>query len=122
MLIGEFSKKVGVSADTLRFYEKKGFFSKGRTSNGYRDYTEKDVEQAKMIAKGKSMGFTLSEILTFTREMEKGSKRSSFLPNLRSRIEKIDEQIASLKAIRKVILEKIEFCDKNEGCGTQKKK
>ena len=114
MLIGEFSKKVGVSADTLRFYEKKGFFSKGRTANGYRNYTDKDVEQVKMIAKGKSMGFTLSEILTFSKEMEKGSKRSTFLPDLRLRIEKIDEQIASLKAIKKVILEKIEFCDKKK--------
>lgn len=64
MRIKEFCEKTGLSRDTVRFYEKRGLLHpavKGLT-NHYRDYKEEDLEVARMVKMGQSMGFTLSEI------------------------------------------------------------
>ena len=44
MKINEVEQLVGVTKRNIRFYEKEGLLSPGRTDNGYRDYGEEDVE------------------------------------------------------------------------------
>lgn len=64
MRIKEFCEKTGLSRDTVRFYEKRGLLHpkvKG-LSNQYRDYTEDELEVARMVKMGQAMGFTLSEM------------------------------------------------------------
>ena len=110
-LIGEFAKKTGMSADTIRFYEKRGFFSKGRQDNGYRVYNEKDLELAQLITFGKSMGFSLKDILLFSKEMSSNSiNHSKIQQKLQDKIDHIDSQIDSLKKAKKLIRQKIALC------------
>lgn len=52
----------GISADTLRYYEKKGFVSPKRHGNGYRYYDKADIAILKNIIVMKYAHFTLSEI------------------------------------------------------------
>ncbi|MFJ7058283.1 MerR family transcriptional regulator [Streptomyces microflavus] len=40
MLIGELSRRTGVSARSLRYYEAQGLLEAGRGANGYRAYDE----------------------------------------------------------------------------------
>ncbi|MGI5348174.1 MerR family transcriptional regulator [Streptomyces sp. CA-250714] len=40
MLIGELSRRTGVSSRMLRYYEAQGLLAAGRGPNGYRDYGE----------------------------------------------------------------------------------
>lgn len=111
MLIGEFAKRVGVSTDTIRFYEKVGFFSRNRGENGYRIYGEKDVEVAELIASGKSMGFSLRDILAFSDEMTAGVlDHARAQSSLQARIELIDARISSLKKVKKLIRKQIDYC------------
>jgi DNA-binding transcriptional MerR regulator len=49
MRIGELSRRSGVSARSLRYYEMHGLLSADRESNGYREYDESAVERAKTI-------------------------------------------------------------------------
>ena len=63
MKIAEFEQKVGLSRDTLRYYEKKGLLSPPkRGENGYRYYGEEQLHELAFIIKGKAIGFTLREI------------------------------------------------------------
>lgn len=115
MLIGEFAKRIGVKPDTVRFYEKVGFFSQEREGNGYRVYTEHDTETAELIATGKAMGFSLREIHVFVEEMKRGPlNHSGVQKSLKEKIALIDSRIASLEQARKLVEEQIEYCREAE--------
>ncbi|MGO2010812.1 MAG: Zn(2+)-responsive transcriptional regulator [Pseudoalteromonas sp.] len=61
--IGEFANQLGISTDTLRYYEKQGLLMiTARTQAGYRDYSKADIIQMKFIVRAKNVGFSLSEI------------------------------------------------------------
>ena len=61
--IGELAKLMGVSQDTLRFYEKHGLLAPSlRSQAGYRLYSQADVERVGFILSAKRVGFTLNEI------------------------------------------------------------
>jgi DNA-binding transcriptional MerR regulator len=50
MRIGELAKQVGVSTDTVRFYERSGWLPPAsRRDNDYREYGEQDVEHLRLL-------------------------------------------------------------------------
>ncbi|MFE7216749.1 MerR family transcriptional regulator [Streptomyces sp. NPDC057611] len=49
MKIGELSRRTGVSARLLRYYEHQGLLHPRRLPNGYRDYPESSVERVGQI-------------------------------------------------------------------------
>ena len=63
MQIGQMAKKLGVKADTLRFYEKNGLLQPStRSETGYRYYSDSDFQRAMFILRCKRVGFTLADI------------------------------------------------------------
>jgi DNA-binding transcriptional MerR regulator len=57
MHIGELSRRSGVSARSLRYYEQHGLIAADRGANGYRDYGEATVARAATIHSLFGMGF-----------------------------------------------------------------
>jgi DNA-binding transcriptional MerR regulator len=50
MRIGELALQVGVSTDTVRFYERSGWLPRAsRRDNSYRDYRQEDVEHLRLL-------------------------------------------------------------------------
>lgn len=50
MRIGELAQRVGVSPDTVRFYERSGWLPRpSRRENDYRDYGEGDAEHLRLL-------------------------------------------------------------------------
>ena len=50
MRIGELAREVGVSTDTVRFYERSGWLPRAsRRDNAYREYGDQDVEHLRLI-------------------------------------------------------------------------
>ena len=50
MRIGELARRVGVSTDTVRYYERSGWLPPAsRRDNDYRDYGEPDVEHLRLL-------------------------------------------------------------------------
>lgn len=63
MRIGEVADAAGVSAQTLRFYERRGLLPPPqRGSNGYRDYDASTLRRLEFIRNGQAAGLTLVEI------------------------------------------------------------
>lgn len=63
MQIGIVAKKIGLSVDAIRFYERNGLLPRPpRTEGGFRRYGENDVEMLAFVRRVQGLGFTLSEI------------------------------------------------------------
>ncbi|MDN3954627.1 MerR family transcriptional regulator [Sporolactobacillus laevolacticus] len=65
--IGTFSKITGLSADTLRYYEKEGLILPERDLNNRRIYSEKDIDWVEFILKLKETAMPISQIKTYAR-------------------------------------------------------
>jgi DNA-binding transcriptional MerR regulator len=60
---GELAKATGVSADTIRHYEKISVLPKAvRTASGYRVYPASAVERVRVVQRALRIGFTLAEL------------------------------------------------------------
>ncbi|WP_177564134.1 MerR family transcriptional regulator [Phascolarctobacterium sp.] len=62
MKIGTFADQTGISAYTLRYYEKKGLLKVCRDTHGCRVYAKDDVEWVKFLQKLKATGMLLRDI------------------------------------------------------------
>ena len=71
--IQDVSKKTGLSAHTLRYYEKEGLISGvERSQGGFRQYTDEDLEALGLICCLKNTGMSLQEIAEFVRLTHQG--------------------------------------------------
>jgi DNA-binding transcriptional MerR regulator len=63
MQIGMVAKKIGLSVDAIRFYERHALLPRAaRTEGGFRQYGETDIETLAFIRRVQGLGFKLSEI------------------------------------------------------------
>jgi DNA-binding transcriptional MerR regulator len=63
MQISTVGKRVGLSVDAIRFYERNALLPKPpRTQGGFRQYTKDDVETLSFIGRVQNLGFTLREV------------------------------------------------------------
>lgn len=62
MRIGELAARVGVQADTVRFYERAGWLPRpARQGNGYREYADADVEHLRLLIDLRRLELPLDE-------------------------------------------------------------
>jgi MerR family transcriptional regulator, copper efflux regulator len=63
MKVAEFENAMGISRETLRYYEKIGLLTPPtRGANGYRVYGKVQTQDLHFIERGKALGFSLLEI------------------------------------------------------------
>ncbi len=104
MLIGELSKKTGLSKDTIRFYEKMGLIeSKARQAETrtYMEFSPEMLERIVLITQGKSLGFTLNEIKHLIETWGNGSMPiAEKLKVIDLKLEEICEKMRQLEEIK----------------------
>ncbi|WP_025681838.1 MerR family transcriptional regulator [Paenibacillus maysiensis] len=66
--IGEIAKLTGITAFTLRYYEKIGVLPKPRRQDGKRSYDEQDLQYVRFIHGLKETGMSLENIAAFTED------------------------------------------------------
>jgi DNA-binding transcriptional MerR regulator len=104
------SQATGLSADTLRFYERTGVLERvARAANGHRVYGEKDLVRITFIAKLRATGMTLDVIRRYAQLIRQGEstaegRRLLLLEHRHAVAAKMDE----LKSVLEVIDHKIE--------------
>lgn len=63
MTIRQAAKETGLSSPNIRYYEKEGLLKPGRNAgNGYREYTEEDVERLKRIRCLRTLGIPVQQL------------------------------------------------------------
>lgn len=111
MKIGKLAEATGVSASSIRFYEKHGLIpAPERLENGYRDYPDAMISRIRTIAMSKSLGFSLSEIRRFLPEdPENVIPRPDVIANLERKIADVDQKILDLHEIRRSLADMIDY-------------
>lgn len=103
MKSGEFISKTKITRDTLRYYNRLGLLiPKINPSNGYKEYSEKDIQMIGFIKGAQSIGFSLKDIKDLADHMKSEKcKHKSLLPFLNTRLDEVEEKIKALQKIKK---------------------
>ena len=103
MRIGELARQVGVSTDTVRFYERSGWLPPAsRRDNTYRDYGEPDVEHLRLLIDLRRLDVPLDDAARIAGWCHAGhcADTSAELPRLiDERRADIADRIAGLQAL-----------------------
>ncbi|MFD9904278.1 MerR family transcriptional regulator [Streptomyces sp. NPDC059063] len=109
MLIGELSRRTGVSARSLRYYEAQGLLDAGRGANGYRAYDEGAVVTVRQVRALLAVGLStdvIREVLPCVRGADPGPG-FDWCADLRALLDRelaaMDEQIDGLQRSRRAL-------------------
>jgi DNA-binding transcriptional MerR regulator len=94
--VGELAQRSGISATTLRYYEKLGLLRPAaRSASGYRDYAKETLDQLALIGRAKELGFSLKEISALLRR-PRGSSREAVLSAVSAKLTQLERERRSL--------------------------
>ena len=65
MLRNEVQEKTNLSRKAIEYYEEKGLIHPKKLENGYRDYSDEDIEVLKKISLLRNLGLNISEIALY---------------------------------------------------------
>ncbi len=102
MRVAELAAAVGVTADTIRFYEREGLLPPPRrTPSGYRSYDPGAVERLLFIRGAQRLGLHLSDIRDLLAVRDTGSCPCEPAEQLlRRRLAELDAEMARLAELR----------------------
>ena len=97
--IQDVSKKTGLTAHTLRYYEKEGLITGvERSQGGIRQYTDEDLERLGLIRCLKNTGMSIQEIARFVQLTHEGDHTlEERVELLREHREKVLERMAEMQ-------------------------
>ncbi|MFE9102211.1 MerR family transcriptional regulator [Actinomadura geliboluensis] len=116
MRIGELSRRTGVNAHQLRYYEARGLLAADRRANGYREYDESAVLRVRQIRHLLGAGLS-SEDIAYLLPCAVGEAPEllgcpELLTAMRSRLERLDEQMTRLAQSRDALADYIDAAER----------
>src|SRR5262245_65609091 len=101
---GELARISGVSADTLRHYERKGLLKPRRATNGYREYPRHAVERVRLIRAALAIGFKLDDLERIFKIRDAGGAPCRQVRELAgAKLDEIEALVSDLTAMRDVM-------------------
>ncbi len=112
LTIGEVSRRSGVAASALRFYEERGLIASQRAGSGHRRFPRPVLRRIAFIVFAQRIGLTLEEIGAELARLppDRAPTRRDWTRLSRPWAARIDERIAELQRLRRGLTECI-------GCG-----
>jgi DNA-binding transcriptional MerR regulator len=114
MHIGRVAKKIGLTPDTIRFYERNSLLPRpSRSAGGFRQYADADVETLRFIRQAQHLGFSLKEI------RELAALRSSRLQpcapvclRLEKKLSQVRQKLSDLQTLQSELQAALRICKK----------
>ena len=100
MKIAEVSKQYGLSADTLRYYERIGLLpSVTRNASGVRDYGEQDCARVQFVKCMRGAGVSIEALIEYMQLFEQGEHTAAARKTLlKEQRELVEKRIADMQA------------------------
>ena len=114
------AEKIGISAHTLRFYDKEGLLPNvGRDEHGNRRFTDNDLQWLSLLQCLKNTGMSLKDIKRFAECTSIGDDTiDERLALFESQTENVKCQIAELKRYLNLLEYKLAFYQKSKALGS----
>src|SRR6478752_10346668 len=98
----ELAQRAGISADTLRHYERKGVIAPPpRSANGYRKYPEQTLARVELVRRALGLGFTLDDLAGVLRTRDQGGIPCGRVRALAAaKLEQVELRLRELTALR----------------------
>ncbi|MFD1824180.1 MerR family transcriptional regulator [Mumia zhuanghuii] len=117
MLIGELSRRTGVNAHQLRYYEAQRLLEAERGSNGYRTYDEGAVLRVTQIRHLLGAGLSSDDIAYLlpcaTGEAPDLTGCPELLTAMRTRLERLDAQMSKIAHSREALADYIDAAERS---------
>ncbi len=99
---GKLASLVGVSADTLRYYERKGVLARPRRGpNGYREYPAEALERLQLVRRALAVGFTLNELAGILQARDRGGNPCAEVRELAAlKLAEVETRLRELRQVR----------------------
>lgn len=114
MQIGIVAKRIGLSVDAIRFYERNALLPRAaRTEGGFRQYGENDLETLAFIRRVQGLGFKLSEIRGLLRL--RGDRLQPCAPvkrRLQEKLADVQRKLADLHKLEHELRLALRSCDR----------
>ena len=110
MNIKKVSDLTGVSADTIRYYERIGLIPPvTRNQSGIRDFTEREIGLLEFVRCFRKAGVSVEALIDYVALLEEGEgTEEARLAILKEQAEKLDARLAELQAARERLAYKID--------------
>jgi DNA-binding transcriptional MerR regulator len=113
--IGALARTAEVSVETVRYYERRGLLEQPERGDGYRQYSEGDVQRLAFIRRAKDLGFTLTEIRELL-DAASCNSAAAILDAARVKLSRVEEAADRLATQRRRLQSLVRAC---EGGGSQ---
>lgn len=113
MQIAEFSEKLGLSPDTIRYYEKIGLIPPvKRTKGGIRDFSEEDLKRGDFVKCMRAAGLPIEALSRYFDLIEQGDETVNLrIELLQEQRDKLVEHMKELEDTLTKLNKKIGFYD-----------
>lgn len=102
MKVIELARQLGVTADTVRFYTRiKVLNSTKNGANGYREYSQKDVNRLRFVLSARQLGFSVADIQQI---LAHADKKKAPCPTVRhlldQRLQETEQRFLEMQLLR----------------------
>lgn len=111
--ISELSAQTGLTAHTLRFYEKNGLINAStRSEAGYRFYTVADVRRVEFVKTARNTGFSLGDIAQLLSiRVDKKSHSCQEVTNItQKKLDQVNAKLEELQSMQQTLEILLESC------------
>ena len=110
MNIKKVSEVTGMSADTIRYYERIGLIPPvTRNQSGIRDFTEREIGLLEFVRCFRKAGVSVEALIDYVTLLEEGEgTEEARLAILKEQAEKLDARLEELRAARERLAYKID--------------
>ena len=117
--ISDVTNETGLTADTLRYYEKIGLLKKiNRSAAGIRLYSDMDFSRLRFIQRAKTMKFSLDEISQLLQMRENPARAKKGVRELtKNKLNEVKQHLKTLNTLQKELTLLVNLCTGSKhGC------
>lgn len=115
MNIGDVSRRSGLPAKTIRYYEEIGLITPRRSANGYRSFHESDLHKLGFLGRARSLGFSIADCRNLLALYENRSRASADVKAIaRDHLVRIETKLAELQQMHDTLSHLVSACAGND--------